>query len=87
MALEQNEEFYEFMARLTGSVDGETPNAEPLGIKMVKRVSWTATAGEETPPSKYVTIESDWAGVFALTTTETLDAIKAAVDAELAGRA
>ena len=86
MALTQQEEFYEFLARLTGDVDGETPNAEPLGVQMTKRVSWTATAGEETPPSKYVTIASDWAGVFALTTTDTLNAIKAAVDAELATR-
>lgn len=87
MALTQHEAFDELLVRLQGDPDAANPAASPLGLQMSKRVYWTTdTPGEVVPPSRNVTVATTWADVLALTTTATLNDIKAALDAELASR-
>lgn len=85
MALTPHTNITEFLARTQQTADPE-PNVEAVALQMTTRTHWTGDPGDEIPSAKLKVQSATWASIFALCKTDTLTAIKAAVDAELASR-
>jgi len=86
MALQEHQAFWRLEAQLEGD-PAVAQSAAAVSLRLVKRIYWSGDPGDRIPESSYEPVHgATWADVFAVTTTATLESIKAAVDAELAGR-
>jgi|OM-RGC.v1.032393107 hypothetical protein len=87
MTLVANEKFDRLIVHLNGD-PGIAQSASPVTMRLTKQVYWTGDPEDRIPPNSYEDVAAaTWADVLAVVTTETLDEIKLAVDAELAARA